>query len=106
MDNDYECLYPDLVCLRCGRWIAEKDFDVTHRCCVDCAQEEDDRKTWEDSLETEMHKLADALEPTTHCCECTPGLHYDSCHTIHIQYPGCKCNPKEYVLRKNTEAEQ
>ena len=47
-----------------------------------------------------LEKVASRLEPKTHCCECTPGDHYER-HTVHIQYPGCKCDPKKYVLRRN-----
>jgi len=44
--------------------------------------------------------LALDLEPKTHCCECTPGEHFQR-HMIHIQYPKCKCEPRKYVLKRN-----
>lgn len=57
-----------------------------------------------DNIESEINKyldkLANGLEPKTHCCECTPGDHYER-HVVHIQYPGCNCDPKKYVLRRN-----
>jgi hypothetical protein len=54
-----------------------------------------------DEIEDYLQKMADDLEPKTHCCECTKGPHYDVPHFVHIQYPNCKCDPKNYVLRKN-----
>ena len=53
-----------------------------------------------DFTEEYLHVLSDSLEPLTHCCECTHGEHFEP-HTVHIQYPNCNCNPKNYVLRKN-----
>lgn len=44
--------------------------------------------------------LAKDLEPESHCCECTPGEHFER-HMVHIQYPDCTCDPKKFVLVKN-----
>ena len=44
--------------------------------------------------------IADSLEPKTHCCECTPGEHFER-HLVHIQYPDCNCNPEKYILKRN-----
>lgn len=52
--------------------------------------------------EAYLEKLVEDLEPKTHCCECTPGKHYQP-HSIHIQYPNCDCDPKKYVLKRNNE---
>jgi len=52
------------------------------------------------SLETLLGKLADGLEPKTHCCECSEGEHKCK-HTVHIQYPDCTCKKEGWVLRKN-----
>jgi len=49
-----------------------------------------------------LNNIADSLEPTSHCCECTPGPNY-CCHIVHIQYPDCKCEKKNYRLMKNGE---
>ena len=53
-----------------------------------------------DEINKFLEKKAEELEPKTHCCECTPGDHYER-HAIHIQYPGCNCDPKKYVLKVN-----
>lgn len=53
-----------------------------------------------DDIDKFLEKVANDLEPKTHCCECTPGDHYER-HIIHIQYPRCNCDPKKYVLKVN-----
>jgi len=51
-------------------------------------------------IEELLKTTADDLEPKTHCCECTEGIH--KCrHFVHIQYPNCKCKPEHYVLKVN-----
>lgn len=52
------------------------------------------------TTEKYLEKLARDLEPQTHCCECTPGDHYQK-HLVHIQYPKCNCDPKKYMLKVN-----
>ena len=47
-----------------------------------------------------LEKRVIDLEPKTHCCGCTPGDHFER-HTVHIQYPNCRCNPNKYVLKRN-----
>jgi len=44
--------------------------------------------------------MAENLDPKTHCCECTPGDHFER-HGVHIQYPDCKCDPEKFVLKRN-----
>jgi len=44
--------------------------------------------------------MAENLEPKTHCCECTPGERFQK-HTVHIQYPDCKCDPNKFVFNIN-----
>lgn len=53
-----------------------------------------------DKIEMFLQQISDDATPKTHCCECTPGEHFQP-HYVHIQYKGCKCDPKVYVLRKN-----
>lgn len=53
-------------------------------------------------LEEELARIADNLEPKTHCCECTPGEHFER-HLVHIQYPNCNCNPEKYILKRNDD---
>ncbi len=53
-----------------------------------------------EEAEKYLEDVADSLEPDTHCCECTPGKHFER-HGVHIQYPDCGCNPKNYVLKRN-----
>lgn len=57
---------------------------------------------FEEKIEAYLNNKADSLEPNTHCCECTPGEHCER-HLVHIQYPGCNCDPKKYVLKVNEE---
>jgi len=57
-------------------------------------------KMSEKKVENYLNNLTDALEPRTHCCECTPGKHFQT-HMVHIQYPDCTCDPKDYVLKRN-----
>jgi len=54
----------------------------------------------ESEIDKCLDKLVNGLEPKTHCCECTPGDHYER-HVIHIQYPECDCVPEKYVLKVN-----
>jgi len=49
-----------------------------------------------------LEDLAESLEPNTHCCECTPGEHFER-HMVHIQYPDCSCKPEDYILKRNEE---
>lgn len=51
-------------------------------------------------VEEYLKDLSDNLEPKTHCCECTPGKHYER-HMVHIQYPDCDCKPENYILKRN-----
>lgn len=53
-----------------------------------------------DVIEADLEALADSLEPDTHCCECTPGPHFER-HAVHIQYPDCPCKKENYVLKRN-----
>lgn len=54
---------------------------------------------YEDRVEDFLDDLGEDLEPTTHCCECTPGDHYER-HMVHIQYPDCTCESRNYILKK------
>jgi len=60
------------------------------------------RKAEHDAIEAYITRLSDEAEPKTHCCECTPGEHFQR-HFVHIQYQGCQCDPKKYILNKNEE---
>ena len=60
------------------------------------------RKKSED-VEGYLEALAESLEPDTHCCECTPGPYYDVPHMVCIQYSNCTCDPKKYVLKRNSD---
>ncbi|KKN76311.1 hypothetical protein LCGC14_0371630 [marine sediment metagenome] len=51
-------------------------------------------------IEKKLEAMADSLEPKTHCCECTPGEHFER-HMVHIQYPDCTCDKANYVLKRN-----
>lgn len=58
-------------------------------------------KKWDDNpIEEYLINMADSLEPTTHCCECTPGSHFEK-HMVHIQYQDCTCKKEDFVLNKN-----
>jgi len=70
---------------------------------IEKKMEEDDKKrnnSKPSDVEEYLGNLAGKLEPKTHCCECTPGEHFER-HGIHIQYPDCKCDPEKFVLKGN-----
>ena len=47
-----------------------------------------------------LENISNDLEPKTHCCECTPGKHFER-HMVHIQYPDCKCKKEDFALKRN-----
>ncbi len=53
-----------------------------------------------DPVDFYLKSVADSLEPRSHCCECTPGDHFER-HMVHIQYPDCNCDPRKYKLNYN-----
>lgn len=55
-----------------------------------------------DDIEGYLKHLSDSVEPKTHCCECTPGDHFER-HVVHIQYPDCSCKEENFVLRWNAD---
>lgn len=82
---DEECpRYSDKVCWR---------FNTTKPECDKCDL------SFEQKLEIIMNQRADELEPKTHCCECTSRER----HSVHIQYPNCKCKQTKYILKNNIE---
>jgi len=53
----------------------------------------------EKTVEEYLEETVENLEPTTHCCECTPGKHFER-HMVHIQYPKCNCKKEGFVLKR------
>lgn len=51
-------------------------------------------------VEDYLNDLSTDLEPKTHCCECTPGEHFER-HMVHIQYPNCNCKKEGFILKRN-----
>jgi len=51
-------------------------------------------------VEKFLFNMSMSLEPKTHCCECTPGEHFER-HLVHIQYPNCNCMPQKYIKKVN-----
>lgn len=63
---------------------------------------ETNTRNYKESVESFLAATVDDLEPKTHCCECTPGSHFEK-HLVHIQYPKCDCLSKDYILKTNSE---
>jgi hypothetical protein len=59
-------------------------------------------KPREKEVEEHLKILVNSCEVDTHCCECTPGPHFER-HAFHIQYPkgDCKCKKEDYVKPTN-----
>ena len=92
-------------CTRCGKEIEKPaavllGFPKNEVLCTKCVTK-DMEKRESSNIESYLENLADDLEPKTHCCECTPGDHYDIPHMVHIQYPNCNCKKEDYVLKRN-----
>jgi hypothetical protein len=128
MSQNADCI----VCEICGEMTPEKSFVVDsektfHWICIPC-RDKLRKKTqgwhpvflldevekakfgtvidiaeqkYSQAPEEYLEHLSDSLEPHTHCCECTPGPHFEL-HFVHIQYPNCTCEKKNYRLQRNT----